>query len=298
MCAISWRSCGASARAAERGAKTTPRSSCAFNATITVEKPFWTKTVPGESDGRITADYTSLDTLGLKGTEVLRLIKLGVADIASGPVSYMAADFKLYDGLDLAGLFLDIDTMRAAFEAYLEDSTFLLAPGEGTRRVYVLLRDAAGNVSMEFTDDVEEAGRRHAGGYAFTIGAMGPTDRNFYNQAFTRQGFGDDVEAIQRLWLDGRREEAAARVPIELGLHTNLLGTPAMERLGMEMDDSDNPAMDADVVAREGLENLDNGPTWFAGETNRASAAAIAGLSRREATEMLSAVGDSVLGDA
>ncbi len=74
--------------------------------------------------------------------------------------------------------------------------------------------------------------------------------------------------------------------------------TPAMERLGMAMDDPDNPAMDADVVASEGLENLSNGPTWFAGESNRASAAAIAGLSRREATEMLSAVGDAVLGDA
>jgi len=88
--------------------------------------------------------------------------------------------------------------------------------------------DLAMPVAVEFTDDVEEAGRRHAGGYAFTIGAMGATDNNFYNQAFTRQGFGDDVEAVQRLWLDGRRAEAAERVPIEIGLHTNLLGTPAM----------------------------------------------------------------------
>jgi len=88
--------------------------------------------------------------------------------------------------------------------------------------------DLAMPVAVEFTDDVEEAGRRHADGYAFTIGAMGATDKNFYNQAFTRQGLGDDVEAVQRLWLDGRREDAAARVPIEIGLHTNLLGTPAM----------------------------------------------------------------------
>lgn len=83
-------------------------------------------------------------------------------------------------------------------------------------------------VAVEFTDDVEEAGRRHAGGYAFTIGAMGAAGRNFYNEAFTRQGYGDDVEAVQRLWDDGRREQAAARVPIEIGLHTNLLGPPAM----------------------------------------------------------------------
>jgi F420-dependent oxidoreductase-like protein len=82
--------------------------------------------------------------------------------------------------------------------------------------------------AVEFTDDVDEAARRHADGYAFTIGAMGSRDQNFYNAAFTRQGYGDDVRAVQDLWLVGRREEAARRVPTELGLLTNLLGTPAM----------------------------------------------------------------------
>jgi alkanesulfonate monooxygenase SsuD/methylene tetrahydromethanopterin reductase-like flavin-dependent oxidoreductase (luciferase family) len=81
---------------------------------------------------------------------------------------------------------------------------------------------------VEFTDDVEAAARRHADGYAFTIGAMGSREQNFYNDALTRQGFGDDVRAVQELWLSGRRDEAAARVPAELGLATNLLGTPAM----------------------------------------------------------------------
>ena len=32
---------------------------------------------------------------------------------------------------------------------------------------------------------------------------------------------------MQDLWLAGRREAAAARVPLELGLKTNLLGPPA-----------------------------------------------------------------------
>jgi F420-dependent oxidoreductase-like protein len=82
-------------------------------------------------------------------------------------------------------------------------------------------------VSLEFTDNVDEAARRHADGYAFTIGAMGSPKQNFYNAAFERQGFGDDVAAVQALWLDGKREEAAARVPIEIGMHTNLLGTPS-----------------------------------------------------------------------
>ena len=47
---------------------------------------------------------------------------------------------------------------------------------------------------------------------------MGTAEQNFYNDAFTRQGFGDDVRAVQELWLAGRRDEAADRVPLELGL--------------------------------------------------------------------------------
>jgi alkanesulfonate monooxygenase SsuD/methylene tetrahydromethanopterin reductase-like flavin-dependent oxidoreductase (luciferase family) len=40
----------------------------------------------------------------------------------------------------------------------------------------------------------------------------------------------DAATEVQRLWLDGRREEAAARVPDEMVLRTNLLGTEAMVR--------------------------------------------------------------------
>jgi hypothetical protein len=79
-------------------------------------------------------------------------------------------------------------------------------------------------VSVEFTEDIQAAGRRHADGYAFTFGAMGSRASNFYNNAFARQGFGADVAEVQRLWADGDREAAAARVPIEIGLGTNLIG--------------------------------------------------------------------------
>ena len=93
--------------------------------------------------------------------------------------------------------------------------------------------DLTVSVSLELTDAVEEAGRRHADGYAFTFGAMGSATRNFYNDAFARQGYGDDVAEVQRLWLAGDREVAARRVPIEIGLGTNLIGTDdlVVERL-------------------------------------------------------------------
>jgi F420-dependent oxidoreductase-like protein len=85
-------------------------------------------------------------------------------------------------------------------------------------------------VAVEFTDDVAEAETRHAAGYAFTIGAMGSGSANFYNEAFARQGFGDQVRAVQRLWQDGRRNDAMAAVPRELGARTNLLGPAELVR--------------------------------------------------------------------
>jgi len=88
--------------------------------------------------------------------------------------------------------------------------------------------DIAVPVAVEFTEDVEAAAGRHAAGYAFTIGAMGTRGRNFYNDAFARQGFADAVAEVQRLWLAGERQRAAERVPVELGRLTNLIGTPEM----------------------------------------------------------------------
>ena len=90
--------------------------------------------------------------------------------------------------------------------------------------------DLTVSVALEFTDDVEEAGRRHADGYAFTFGAMGSATTNFYNDAFARQGYGDDVREVQDLWRSGDQDAARRRVPIEIGLGTNLIGTDDMIR--------------------------------------------------------------------
>ena len=84
--------------------------------------------------------------------------------------------------------------------------------------------------AVEFTAEVEEATARHARGLAFTLGAMGSPRRNFYTDAFVLQGWADDAKAVQRLWLEGKREEARARVPLEMARKVNLLGTDEMVR--------------------------------------------------------------------
>ena len=83
-------------------------------------------------------------------------------------------------------------------------------------------------LSVEFAEDVEEAGERHARGYAFTFGAMGSRDNNFYKNAFARQGYADEVNEVQRLWMARERDKARDAVPVELAMKANLIGTPEM----------------------------------------------------------------------
>ena len=73
---------------------------------------------------------------------------------------------------------------------------------------------------------------------AFQLGAMGSATTNFYNDAFCRAGWEETAREVQRLWLDGRREEAVAAVPDDLILCSSLIGTPDMvrERIRLHRD--------------------------------------------------------------
>jgi F420-dependent oxidoreductase-like protein len=87
----------------------------------------------------------------------------------------------------------------------------------------------AGGV-VAFSEDVERLIAPRKPGLAFTLGAMGSRRHNFYNDAFCRAGYEDTAIEVQRLWLEGRRDEAVARIPDEVVLKTNLLGTDDMVR--------------------------------------------------------------------
>jgi alkanesulfonate monooxygenase SsuD/methylene tetrahydromethanopterin reductase-like flavin-dependent oxidoreductase (luciferase family) len=58
------------------------------------------------------------------------------------------------------------------------------------------------------------------------MGTSGSGGQNFYNDAFTRLGYGAEVETVAQLWQAGKHDEARASVPLDLGRLTNLLGTP------------------------------------------------------------------------
>lgn len=87
----------------------------------------------------------------------------------------------------------------------------------------------AGGV-VQFGDDIERLAAARKPGFAFEIGAMGSREKNFYKDAYARQGWPDLVERVQALWLERRRQEAAALIPDAFVLEANLLGTEAMVR--------------------------------------------------------------------
>lgn len=65
---------------------------------------------------------------------------------------------------------------------------------------------------------------------AFQLGAMGSAKTNFYNDAYRRGGFEDVATEVQRLWIDGKRDLAAERVPDDMILRTSFLGDEATVR--------------------------------------------------------------------
>ncbi len=80
--------------------------------------------------------------------------------------------------------------------------------------------------------DDEDAMRGHVGSrkreLAFSIGGMGTAETNFYNAAYSRQGWSDVTGEILRRWQAGDRDGAAALVTDDMVLATTLIGTTGM----------------------------------------------------------------------
>ena len=82
------------------------------------EKPFWTKTIPEASKGRVTADIKSFDEMGLKGPEILRLMSQGVIEFGTATLSYFASDNPINEAVDLAGMAPDVKTERLVVDTF------------------------------------------------------------------------------------------------------------------------------------------------------------------------------------
>ena len=67
------------------------------------------------------------------------------------------------------------------------------------------------------------------------IGGMGAREVNFHNNVFARMGYEGEAKLIQDLYLDGKKDEAAAAVPTQLVEDVALIGPHEKIRDDLEM---------------------------------------------------------------
>lgn len=65
---------------------------------------------------------------------------------------------------------------------------------------------------------------------AFSLGGMGSGSTNFYNNAYSRQGWADVAAQVRECWQAGDRDGAANLVTDDMVLATTLIGTEDMVR--------------------------------------------------------------------
>lgn len=91
--------------------------------------------------------------------------------------------------------------------------------------------DICQGAEVAFAADEDElrgmvAGRKKE--LAFSLGGMGSSSTNFYNRAYSRQGWADVAAEVRERWKRGDRDGAASLVTDEMVLATTLIGTEEM----------------------------------------------------------------------
>ena len=93
--------------------------------------------------------------------------------------------------------------------------------------------DVCQGAEVAFARDEDEL-RTMVGGrkkeLAFSLGGMGSAGTNFYNDAYSRQGWADVAAEVRERWQSGDRDGATALVTDEMVLGTTLIGTEEMVR--------------------------------------------------------------------
>ena len=88
------------------------------NQYLRLEQPFWTKTLSEKSNGRVQAEIVPFDRAGIRASESLRFLQLGVLPFGTALLSSIAAVAPELSAPDLAGLNPDIAAVRRAVIAF------------------------------------------------------------------------------------------------------------------------------------------------------------------------------------
>ena len=85
------------------------------------------KRLPEITNGEVSVEVLTLAEVGLGGTEILRVLRAGLVDVADVNASYVAGDFPLIEATDLAGVTTSPEQQEEVAEAWLQN---VVAPRE------------------------------------------------------------------------------------------------------------------------------------------------------------------------
>ncbi|MEV6274243.1 LLM class F420-dependent oxidoreductase [Nocardia sp. NPDC051832] len=100
------------------------------------------------------------------------------------------------------------------------DEGFARAGARRTRETF----EIAASCQVVITDDPAAELEKMRWIMSLYIGGMGAPEQNFHAQVYKRMGYEREVDEISRLFLSGKKAEAAAVVPDELILDTAIIG--------------------------------------------------------------------------
>jgi F420-dependent oxidoreductase-like protein len=84
--------------------------------------------------------------------------------------------------------------------------------------------DIAPTVQVFINDDIDAARNALRPFIALYVGGMGSRNQNFYNQLVQRYGFEDAAREVQDLYLEGKKDQAAAALPDDLIDRVSIVG--------------------------------------------------------------------------
>ena len=96
-----------------------------------LEQPLWATDMPAASGGNITGNIKSITEVNLKGTELLRLLKQGVFDVAAALPIYVEDGGAIIEASDIAGVAKDFKMGRDIVTAWLPEMQTVMKEKHG-----------------------------------------------------------------------------------------------------------------------------------------------------------------------
>lgn len=85
---------------------------------VRYEEPFWRQRITQLTDGRVVAEIAPFDRSGIRGQEMLQLMRLGVVPFGTALLAIVATEEPEFNAVDLPALSPDMATLRQTVNLY------------------------------------------------------------------------------------------------------------------------------------------------------------------------------------